>query len=166
MNNIYKIFTNISRKNNSVIIFDIDETLINNNGEKIDEIINFFNYIKYNNFIPIIITARPNNNKSILYTENQLKKFNITGYKYIYFMPKGYNVENYKKIARKDIIQKGYKIEMSIGDKYWDIGKYSNLGVLVKSEKNKIKIKIFYIKPKNNNKTLKDDTQFTNIKDT
>lgn len=152
MNNIYKIFNNINRSCNSVIIFDIDETLISSIGEEINDVINFFNYIKYNNFIPMIITARPNNKESITYTENQLKKFNITGYKYIYFMPRGYNVEKYKKLARKDIIKKGYKIEMSVGDKYWDIGKHSNVGALVKYKKNKLNVRIYYIKQKNSNK--------------
>jgi len=44
------------------------------------------------------------------------------------------DIKEYKKQARKQIIDYGYTPLMSIGDMYWDIGEYGGIGIIVLPE--------------------------------
>lgn len=119
---------------NSVIIFDIDDTLIYNMSDYvIYPVFMFFNWIKSIGIIPIIITARSGSQESILYTREQLQKLGINGYSFIFFrIPEDNNIFQYKKNARKIIHDRGFNILMSIGDMSWDIGEYGGYSILLR----------------------------------
>jgi hypothetical protein len=119
---------------NSVIIFDIDDTLIYNMTDTIiNPVFMFYNWIKTLGIIPVIITARSGRKESILYTREQLQKIGISGYNFIFFRnPEINNIYLYKKNCRKIIQDKGYNILMSVGDMPWDIGEYGGYSILLR----------------------------------
>ena len=47
---------------------------------------------------------------------------------------------NIRSKQGKDIMNKGYNIEMSLGDKPWDIGEYGGIGVIVDDLNKKLSI--------------------------
>lgn len=127
---LFNIYTNENRE--QVVIFDIDNTLIDEYGNCITPILDVYNYVKYLNITPIIITNRVGSGSIINFTKIQLENNGIYDYKYIYFRDK--NEKNpyiYKKLARKDIYDNGMDIIMCIGDMPWDIGEYGGLGIIV-----------------------------------
>jgi hypothetical protein len=67
-----------------VVVFDIDDTLIYSNGYCINPIIDVFNFVKSIGVIPIIITNRSGDEKTIEFTKKQLQSSGIFGQKYIY----------------------------------------------------------------------------------
>jgi hypothetical protein len=107
---------------NSIIIFDIDNTLLDSEGNRISAIVTLYDYIKLLEIPIAIITSRIGTKENIEKTQKQLYTNKILGYKYIYFLkPLDYDVYNFKNKARKDIMKKGYKIIMTIGDSDWDL---------------------------------------------
>ena len=148
MNKLKNIFESLDIKPNSTIVFDIDDTLIANNNKPISDTIDFYNFLLNKNIKPVIVTARVNTPRNMEMTKRQLKSHGITKYKYLYLRPSKYNVWEYKTNARKDITNRGYNIEMSIGDKPWDIGQYGGIGVLI--EKYDIKHQEYFKKNFNN----------------
>jgi predicted secreted acid phosphatase len=117
---------------NDAVVFDIDDTLIDQKTkEVIQPVYDFYTFLK-ERMIIFIITARPDLDKTIEYTKNELAKHNIREYKSIYFRKvSNTDIRRYKLYARKDILDKGYNILISIGDKEWDIGEYGGIGILV-----------------------------------
>lgn len=141
MNNLLTILRAIPLKSNSTVVFDIDDTLINTKGEIIKPIVDFYNVVKNMGIEPMIVTARRFTKNGLKYTQRQLKEYGITNYKFLYLMPMETNdVWEYKKQARKDIMNNGYNIEMSLGDKPWDIGDYGGIGVIVDDLNKKLSI--------------------------
>lgn len=138
-NEIINLLTRLSRltkqknpKTNDVIVFDIDGTLIDENGKAIDEIITAYFYVKNFGYQTAIITARPDITENIIYTLEQLRSHGITGYKFAYFLPLHKTDQaTYKLLARKNITDKGYNIVASVGDMPWDIGEYGGVGFIV-----------------------------------
>lgn len=119
---------------NPVIIFDIDSTLINSiSGECKYPIIILYNYALKRGIIPIIITARIGTQDIINYTKTQLSNCGIIGYNFIYFRTiENNDIWNYKEEARRNVVERGYNILMSVGDMEWDIyGKYTGVPILV-----------------------------------
>lgn len=130
--NLRDILNTITLPDNPTVVFDIDDTLININGECIDQIINFYNYVKSLGIIVIIITNRSGDTQTINFTIKQLNQSGITGHKSIYFRSiNSINPYKYKKLARKNILDRGMNIIMSIGDMPWDIGEYGGIGIIV-----------------------------------
>jgi predicted secreted acid phosphatase len=117
---------------NDAVVFDIDDTLIDQKTKQvIQPVYDFYTFLK-ERMIIFIITARPDLDKTIEYTKNELTKHNIREYKSIYFRKvSNTDIRRYKLYARKDILDKGYNILISIGDKEWDIGEYGGIGILV-----------------------------------
>jgi hypothetical protein len=54
-----------------------------------------------------------------------LEKYADTGIQHIE------DIKEFKKMARKGILDKGYTPLMSIGDMYWDVGEYGGIGIIV-----------------------------------
>ena len=133
---VYELNSIVQREqlgiNNCVVIFDIDNTLISNEGQPIPQVIDFYNYIKNLGLIPVIITNRVGTQEVINFTRQQLLQCGIIGYQSIYFRK---NIDSnpwwFKLRARQDIFKRGMKIVMSLGDMPWDIGDYSGLGILL-----------------------------------
>lgn len=116
----------------SVIVFDIDETVINLDGTPIDQMMVVYNYSKMIGLKPIFITGREHNDATVTFTQKQLEFIGATGYESIFFRPaQEMNQFLYKSNARKEIIRRGNTVVMSIGDMPWDIGKHGGIGILV-----------------------------------
>jgi predicted secreted acid phosphatase len=134
VNILNKSFENNKISGNTVIIFDIDDTLIDSyTGQILWPVYNFYNYIKHLGIIPILITARSACLESINYTLNQLKYLGINGYQKIYFRPEDkIDLYSFKANSRKSLLDTGFQILMSIGDMPWDIGEYGGYGILLR----------------------------------
>jgi hypothetical protein len=143
--NVIDTITNIinsyptNNPEDTVVIYDIDDTLIDSNTEEpIQDVLNTYNSALSKGFTLVLITARPKTVSSINQTILDLQKCQIKNFKAIYFFERNncnsdiYKcVEKYKENARLDVNTRGYKVLMSIGDMYWDIGKHGGLGFLV-----------------------------------
>ena len=129
---VINYLSQLTLKDKDCIVFDIDETLLDLNGNVIQPIVDIYNYAKKRNVLISIITARTGTLRVVEYTTTQLKNKNITGWKYLYLRP---NINEdpfiYKENARKSLVVKGYNIIMSIGDQSFDIGKYGGKGILL-----------------------------------
>ena len=125
---IHTLYTSIPY-NNSIAIYDIDETLINTDNSPIQPIINTFNHAKALGIQPVLITARVGTDLNVHKTQLQLSHHNITGYHSLYFRPSIHSDPyQYKLDARKDLYDKGYTAILSVGDAPWDIGEYGGIG--------------------------------------
>lgn len=134
--NLIELLNTIPKIKKNIVIFDIDDTLINTtNWLENKPIVDFYKYLINNGYNTAIITARENQPYVINNTIKDLESIGVTNYKYLIFM--NYQQENdilkYKENARKYITNQGYEPIMSIGDKYWDMGKYGGIGILVSS---------------------------------
>lgn len=119
-------------KDNSVIVYDIDETLIDTNGNLIQPIVNTYNYALTKGLKISLITARPGFEENIEWTRDQLKQLGLNNYINIYFrVPERHDVWRYKTMARKNLWDQNYVVEMSIGDMAWDMGEFGGLGILI-----------------------------------
>jgi len=128
-NNI-RILDNIILQKNSVIIFDIDNTLIDKEGKCIIPISILYYYAKMIGFIPILLTSRKEHYRK--YTISQLKKCGIHDYYYLLMRDNEDDIKKFKLQSRKKITELGYKITMSIGDNVWDIyGGYNGISVKI-----------------------------------
>jgi predicted secreted acid phosphatase len=116
--------------NNATIVFDIDDTLIfSKTGYPIKPIIDLYNFCILLGLKIIIITNRVETNENIEHTKNQLKNVGISIYDLIYFRPSFFEPSKFKVVARKNVVDLGYNIIMSIGDMYWDLGEYGGIGI-------------------------------------
>lgn len=131
-NEIVRTINNTPIYPNSVIIYDIDDTLLDGQGSPIIPIIYTYQYAKNAGLIPVIITARPGTDQNIEWTKVQLENVGVSGYKYMYFRPyDNPDHSTYKLFARKNLFDRGYNTVISIGDMPWDIGQYGGLGFQV-----------------------------------
>lgn len=129
--NYIRILDNITLHNNSVIIFDIDNTLIDKDGKCIIPISILYYYSKMIGCITVLLTERKECVRK--YTISQLKKCGIHDYEYL-LMRDNYeeDIKNFKLQSRKKISDLGYKIVMTIGDKNFDIcGGYNGISVKI-----------------------------------
>jgi hypothetical protein len=126
---IVNTINNLRIRSNSVIIYDIDRTLLHDNGKPIVPIVWTYNYALCKGLRPVIITAREGSQENIEKTKTQLYDSGIRGYKNMYFRPREIqDVAKYKYLARKDIFEKGDEALISVGDMDWDIGLYGGFG--------------------------------------
>ena len=131
-NEFIKTLNSLQFYENSVIVYDIDDTLIDTSGKTIEPIINTYHYAKKMGIATVIITARPGTRENIEKTKEQLSQHGITGYKYMYFIPRDkQDPMTFKYIARRNLHERGYNVAMSIGDMPWDIGYYGGIGFQV-----------------------------------
>ena len=133
MNEAIEYLKTIQLKDNSIIFFDIDDTLIDYSGQLIEPVYNFYHFIKVLNIKPVIITAREGFDCNINWTINQLKTLNINDYLYAFFRKPGeFDIRKFKENSRKVFYDKGFNIVMSVGDTFWDVGNYGGKSVLLK----------------------------------
>ena len=137
-----KSYNNIDYK--PCVVFDIDGTILvdgnyapESNDDIIQDVYNFLLYLQRKNIDIFIITARPDNPTNRRGTDKMLQNLNIN-YVYLY-MWDDYDHITYKELARKDIHEHDYNIIMSLGDNYWDYGKYGGLGVHIYDDGDYIK---------------------------
>jgi hypothetical protein len=122
----------------SIIVYDIDGTLIGHDGTPRSHIVDTYFHATRNGHEVAIITARPGTPENIERTRRELANIGISKYKCIYFLPpeKIYtstpNIQaRFKYLARKDLHNNGQFVFCSIGDMPWDIGDYGGIGFLV-----------------------------------
>jgi predicted secreted acid phosphatase len=119
-------------KERDVVVFDIDETLIDIRGEPMFDVIEFYKYVMAIGFRTVIITAREGTTGNIKLTIEELSRFGINGYSSIYFrLPSQLNIEQYKINSRKSVLDNGFNTVMSVGDMYWDTGIYGGIGIII-----------------------------------
>jgi predicted secreted acid phosphatase len=129
---VIKILNSLKIPDKAAVIFDIDDTLLDKNGNPIYHTVNIFNYVKMMGIKPIIVTNREYSFESLKYTTEQLLKAGITGVDLLYFRdPSETNPWTAKLSMRKCIYNNGYNVILSIGDMPWDIGKYGGIGIIV-----------------------------------
>jgi predicted secreted acid phosphatase len=117
---------------NPTIVFDIDDTLIDKQGNCIEPVMMLYNYAKKKGLTIVIITARVATVTNINKTKYQLTSCGIYDYKAMYFRPINKDdLWKYKLLSRKDLLNKGLNVIMSVGDMIWDIGMYGGVGILL-----------------------------------
>lgn len=117
--NYINIMESIEPKlNNPAVMFDIDDTLIDYNGNPIKPIIRLLNKCESLGYIILIITARMENTRQ--FTMNQLNSFGIYP-DYLFLQQPGDS--NHFKSEIKDKLAKESEIFtiMSIGDNWIDV---------------------------------------------
>ena len=131
---ILSLLQNIPPTEKSVIIYDIDDTLISSSTNlPITPITDTYHYALQRGFKVVLITARAGFLENILRTQEQLNSLSLTNYHFIYFRPPDkQDVEDFKLKAREHVFQQGFIAEMSIGDMPWDIGQYGGIGIHLK----------------------------------
>lgn len=129
---INSILDSIPVKPNSVVVYDIDDTLLDLAGNPIEHIVRTYKYALSKGFLTAIITARPALKQNIENTVKQLESNGIHDYICVYLRPIDTNdVARYKMLSRKDLHDRGYNVVMSIGDLPWDVGQYGGIGYIV-----------------------------------
>ena len=107
------------------IVLDIDGTVLLNGETGTTKCVLHFHSLAQacvaNNITVFVITARPDEPENRAYTERQLEKCNIGPVADLYMRPATAAYQTYKYKARKDIVTKGYKILLTIGDQFADI---------------------------------------------
>lgn len=122
-----------SGKHNMAVVFDIDETLIDLNEQRIEPVYALYRYCLNAGLHLFIVTARTIHYANETHTE--LAEHEITGYIDAYFRKSGeVDVGSFKLNSRKHIHERGYVVIMSIGDQETDFGLYGGHGVLVPSD--------------------------------
>lgn len=122
----------IQKSDKSSIVFDIDDTLIDNDGKLISPVYDLFVYAKYIGLNIFIITNRLGSVDVIKYTNTQLDNYGINCNTKFFRSPYGdENPWKYKYLARKTISDRNYDIIMSVGDMPWDIGDYGGVGIII-----------------------------------
>ena len=130
-------FKHASKERGSVI-FDIDDTLINEKQEPIIEMRNVYKLCQNLGFIINIITARPESFENRKATEAMLLKNGFTHFEALYMMPSELNISYktismYKYNARVDI-SKRHTIIANCGDMWTDHAKHLSVKALNKRD--------------------------------
>ena len=134
--NLIEFFEKIPKKTNDIVFFDIDDTLLDPyTNVPIVPVLEFYKYLVTHGYNTAIITARVQTEINYKYTVNDLESIGIKNdYKFLVLKPPGvHDVKEYKKTARKKIVEHGFNPLMSIGDMRWDTGEYGGIGIIVLS---------------------------------
>lgn len=103
-------------------IFDIDSTLVDKDGKRIEEVCGLFDACHNMRVTPFLVTARSEAGRS--YTEAQMNELGITGFKRLYMhpvLPEGHRCDvvsagREKNEAHNNIERHGYRICLNVGD--------------------------------------------------
>jgi len=135
MTDLITFFEKIPKTKRDIVFFDIDDTLLRpyENNKPVKPVLDFYNYLVENGYNIAIITARLYTEENLNYTLSDLKSVGIeNNYKYLFLRNiNEFNTKEYKKNARKQVVDDGYIPLMSLGDMYWDMGEYGGIGILV-----------------------------------
>ena len=110
------------------VIFDIDDTLVDNSEKQIIPIVRIYKHCIKLGFIVNIITARPESKQNRKLTEEMLHERGIDMYEALYMMPSNLDttfnsISHYKYLARKDVASR-HTILANFGDMWSDHLKY------------------------------------------
>jgi len=129
--NAIRTLDNIILPNNPVIVFDIDNTLLDWKRELIKPISVIYHYACMLGITVMIITSRPGTPEVINWTQSRLMEEGICEVKFYYFRkPDNKNCLKFKENARQNIHKRGFNVVMSLGDQDYDIsGEYAGIGI-------------------------------------
>lgn len=116
-------FKNMSGEKGTVV-FDIDDTLVDNEEKNIVPIQKVYNLCLMLNIVVNIVTARPESKHNRLQTQTMLAKNGFRVYEALYMMPAGIapsyeSISQYKYTARSDIAKR-HPILANVGDMWTD----------------------------------------------
>lgn len=128
--------------NQSVVFFDIDDTLLNTHQyvyeggymRSIAPIVGLYKTCRSIGLKTVIITARPAFQENIEFTKNELL-FHGLGFDLLYMRPidDTNDVADFKKWCRCDALHRlGGEPLFAIGDRVWDFGPYGGTGLWIK----------------------------------
>lgn len=121
LENVLKTIQTMKVEPNTALIFDIDNTLIDELNRLIMPIFNIYKTAINRNIKIIIITSRPGTPINIRETTKQLKSHGISKFEAIYFLKPGKtDVPLMKFRARKNVFDKDFKVIYSFGDQDHD----------------------------------------------
>tara|TARA_B110001450_G_scaffold243924_1_gene255586 strand:+ start:541 stop:1206 length:666 start_codon:yes stop_codon:yes gene_type:complete len=108
-----------------VVVFDIDDTLMDNEGAPIDSVLRIYDLAKTLGLHRAIVTARPETIDNRQYTVESLKEIGVNHWESLYMMPESRDittesVSSYKREARDDI-ETRHRIIANIGDMWHDL---------------------------------------------
>lgn len=129
-------------QNQSVVFFDIDDTLLNTHQyvcsggymRSIPPIVTLYKTCRSLGLKTVIITARPAFPDNIEFTKNELL-FHGLGFELLYMRPidDSQDVAEFKKWCRCDALHRlGGEPLFAIGDRGWDFGPYGGTGLWIK----------------------------------
>ena len=127
------LLTSLELGKNPCIIFNIDNTLIHEDGQLLSDIVNIYNYALQINIKIFIITNRNGLSQEIIdNTLLELKNNNLGSYEAIYFKKYEQRNDSFKINSRKNIISKGYNIILCIGSTDTDIyGEFTGIPIKI-----------------------------------
>lgn len=110
--------------NKGCVVFDIDDTLVDDNESKIRSIQGVYMHCIKCNIPVFLITARPDGRKNRSLTKDMLEGHNIVDYKRLYMMPQCLeqtweNISKFKFSARQHISKYNFIIQC-FGDMWTD----------------------------------------------
>lgn len=131
-NDTINLLKSLELKINPCIIFNIDNTLIHEDGQLLYDIINIYNYALELGIKIFIITNRDGSSQEIIdNTLLELKNNNLNSYEAIYFKKYKNKNDKFKINARKNI-SKHYNILLCIGSNNTDIyGDFTGIPVKI-----------------------------------
>lgn len=122
-----------------VVVFDIDNTLLDKDYKVIEPIRAVYYYCNMIGVTTAIITSRKGNQKTIEITKKQLNDAYIGDIGFFYFRQPDREPFISKEKARLNIEKRGYTIVMTIGDQQYDIsGKACGIPVQIPMLKTEI----------------------------
>lgn len=116
-----------------VVVFDIDDTLVDGKEEKIKPVIDGYHQCIQMGLICAIVTARPESPENRRETVAMLNDHGVSQWESLYMMPKSvqvYDAEHiskYKRSARDDI-ETRHRILANIGDMWHDLVRFPLVG--------------------------------------
>ena len=116
------LLSKIHNNKKPVVVFDIDNTLLDKNNKVIEPIRAVYYYCIMMGITTAIITSRSGNFKNIEVTKKQLKDAYIGDIGFLYFR-RSSSTDPFisKEKARMNIEKRGYNIVMSLGDQEYDV---------------------------------------------
>lgn len=110
--------------NSGCVVFDIDDTLVDDNELRIKSIQSVYMHCIKCNIPVFLITARPDGRKNRSLTKEMLERHNIVDYKRLYMMPQcldptWQNISKFKFSARQHISKNNFIVQC-FGDMWTD----------------------------------------------
>lgn len=119
MRYLHNYLSHCARRNiKGALVFDIDETLIDEQDRDIRDVIQLYKRFRHT-FPTYIITARPDRYRR--YTKDQLERHHIDCYKRLFLLPNDTHPGKFKWNTRKHIEAVEGRILATVGDQMWDV---------------------------------------------
>lgn len=120
------------KKENDIIVFDIDGTLVKDEKSCIASAVSFYKKCISLGYKIYIITARLFTPENYIFTVNMLTKCDILNYVGIFMRPGHIMDLHYYKASKREFLTKsGFNIVMSVGNDTFDFGVFSGVNIWI-----------------------------------